>query len=273
MVYRSSYSKKRPLTRIIRKRKPMARSTISKATKLYIKKTINRTSELKHATPYVQNNVAIVPYGIPPNGPHNITTEDLTTVLLIPQGTQDGARIGDKIRVKSLNVRGYINLDSSKADSTMYLKNPMFVKMFVGRRIDGLFDPNTFGGAYMNFLANGPTSTNPQNLPSDMYRYVNKDLYQIMATRTFKIGSSAPSNVPNDSAQWNNDFSFSKNFSINLSKHVNTVKYSDYSANPTNVAFYMWFLVSFANGATIGGLTNNAPLELHYDVNCTYYDE
>ena len=275
MVYRSSYSKKRkaPLVRIVRKRKGMSRVKVPVATRRYIKSAINRSSELKHASPLVRNNISIHAYGLPPGGPSQLTCEDLTTVFTIPQGTSDGFRIGDRIRVKSLNVKGFVNLDSSRADDATYKKNPMYVKMFIGKRLDTLSDPNTISGGFSKFLAAGPVSTPPQNLPSDMYRYVNKDLYQIMATRMFKIGSSAPSNVPNDSAQWNNDFGFSKNFSVSLNKHVNNVKYSDGGTIPTNCAFYMWFLVCFANGSSVDVLTNNIPLEVHYDVNCTYYDE
>jgi len=275
MVYRSSYSKKRkaPLVRIVRKRKGMSRVKVPVATRRYIKSAINRSSELKHASPLVRNNVPIRPFGFPPGGPSQLTCEDLTQVFTIPQGTADGFRIGDRLRVKSLNVRGFVNLDSTKADDATYKKNPMYVKMFIGKRIDTLQNPNTITGGFTKLLAAGPVAQSPQNLPSDMYRYINKDLYQIMATRMFKIGSSAPSNTPNDSAQWNNDFGFSKNFSVSLNKNVNVVKYSDAGTTPTNCAFYMWFLVCFANGSTPDVLTNDLPLEVHYDVNCTYYDE
>lgn len=276
MVYRSMLQKGRKLVRVIRKRKYGGRyvkkAKVPLSTRKYIKRIINTKAELKHAAPLVRNNVAIRGYGLW-GGPSQLTCEDLNTVFTIPQGTADGQRLGDKIRVKSMNVRGYVNLDSSKADDATFKKNPMYVKMFIGRRCDTLLDPNTITGGFSRFLASGPVSSAPQNLPSDMYRYVNKELYQIMATRVFKIGSSAPSNVPNDSAQWNNDFKFSKNFSVSLSKHINTVKYTDGGIIPTNTAFYMWFLVCFANGSTPDPLTNNTPLECHYDVNLTYYDE
>jgi hypothetical protein len=113
-----------------------------------------------------------------------------------------------------------------------------------------------------------------------MTELINKQTYQICATRYFKIGTSAPSNNPSDSAQWNNDFKFSKNFSVDLSKHIDIVKFSQQpsqgtSGEVTNFGMYAWFLVSFANGATVGGsdgLTNWMPLECHFTVNSTYED-
>lgn len=253
------------------KRKATSGARIAKVVKAYVKRAVRSTAELKHAAPLVRDNMAIRAYGLS-GGPSQLTCEDITTVFTIPQGTADGMRIGDKIRVKSLNIKGFINLDSSMADNATFKKNPMYVKMFVGRRVDTISNPNTITGGFSKFLAAGPVSTPPTNLPPDMYRYVNKELYRVYATRMFKIGSSAPSNVPNDSAQWNNDFKFSKHFSISLNKHVETVKYSDAGTSPTNVGFYVWFLVCFANGSSIDPLTNNTPLEWHYDVNCTYYD-
>lgn len=253
------------------KRAPKLR--VGKALKAYIKKSIRVNTELKHAECFMNSNQGIRPYGVTPNGPHQLTTLNLNQVLTIPVGTNDGQRIGDKIRVKSFNIKGYINLDSTKADDATFKKNPMLIKMFVGRRIDSTADPSTYGtSAYADLFSTGPATTPPTNLPQDMYRYVNKDVYRIYATRYFKIGTSTPSNTPSDSAQYNNDFSFSRTFSVNLSKHIDVVKYSQGGITPSNVAFYVWFVVCFANGSTPNVIDNNTPLEWHYDVNCTYYD-
>lgn len=257
------------------RRKAASGARVGQAVKAYVKRAIKVSTELKHAVPYVVNNANIQSYGMVPNGPHQCTTFDLSSVLQIPQGTDDGQRVGDKIRVKSMSLQGYINLDSSLANDTSYLKNPMFVKMYIGRRIDTINDPNNYsfagGIGFNNLFANGPTAAAPQNLPSDMYRYVNKDVYRIYATRMFKIGMSAPSNNPADSNQWNNDFKFSKQFSISLNKHIEVVKYFDGSTTPSNVGLYCWFNCCWANGASVTTLTR-LPLEVHFDVNCTYYD-
>lgn len=250
---------------------------VSQAVKAYVKRAVKIQSELKHAQPISENNRPIEPFGQLSNGPHQATTFPLNGIFAnVFQGVDDGQRIGDKIRVKSLNIKGYVNLDSTKANVEAYKKNPMYVKMFIGRRIDSTSNPNNAGTTGLSDLFQyGSTTSPPLNLPSDMYRYVNKEVYKIYTTRTFKIGSSAPSNVPNDSAQWNNDFSWSKYFSISLNKHVDVVKYittPGVGNTPSNVSFYMWFVLCFANGSAVNSVDNLPPLECHYDVQMTYYD-
>jgi len=259
----------------VKKRKAPAKLRVGQAVKAYVKRAIKTSTELKHAVPMSFNNQNIQAFGISPNGPNQCTSEEITRVLQIPQGSDNGQRIGDKIRVKSLTIKGYVNLNSALANEPDYNKNPMYVKMFVGRRVDTIADPNTYvsggGTAFNNLFQNGPTATGPLNYPSDMYRYVNKDVYRIYTTRFFKIGMSAPSNNPADSNQWNNDFKFSKQFTISLNKHIDVVKYFDGGINPTNVGIYVWFVCCWANGSPVTTLTK-LPLEWHYDVNCTYYD-
>lgn len=252
---------------------------VPRPVKAYVQHAIARNVETKSMIPYTVSNYAISPYGIAPNGPHQLTTFDLLTPLdgLI-QGTNNGQRLGDIIRIKKMSVRGYVNLDSSRADDPLYLKNPMYVKLFVGRRKDTIANPNTttitgISQAYDNFFMNGPTAASPQNLPVDMYRMVNRDVYKILATRFFKIGNAAPSNDPSTSAQYNNDFSFARHFSIDLSKFIKTVRYNPgTTTTSSNNAIYMWFIVCFANGATVNAVNANLPLECHFDVNAVYED-
>jgi len=247
------------------------------ALKQYVKKAIALNVENKHAIPQIRNNLTIHGYGQSPNGPHQLSCEDLSTVFQgIVAGPEDGQRIGDTIKVKHLSLKGFINLDSTKANNDTFSKNPVLVKMFVGRRVDTNLNPNTYATTgstgFDDLFLNGPTTINPSNLPSDMYRMINKNIYRIYATRYFKIGTSAPSNTPSTSAQWNNDFSFSRNFSINLNKNIHTVKYSPDGTVSPNAAFYCWFLVSFANGSSMNSVDNDLPLEWHYDLNCVYED-
>lgn len=272
----SKRSKARVLKSTIRKVKKV--QGVSLAVKKYVQRTLHKNVETKTLIPYVVNNYPIRAYGVAPNGPHQLTTFDLLTPLDgVIQGTNNGQRLGDTIKIRKLKVRGYINLDSSKADDATFLKNPMYVKLFVGRRKDSIADPNVtvipgVSNAFDNILQNGPIPAAPQNLPSDMYRMINNDTYKIYATRFFKIGTAAPSNIPNDSAQYNNDFSFAKQFSIDLSKHIDLIRYNPGTTTiASNVGMYMWYFVCFANGSPVNTLTN-APLECHFDVNVTYED-
>nr|QXP07643.1 MAG: putative capsid protein [Arizlama virus] len=263
---------KRALKAVLSTSKPKVSRTI----KAYVSKAIARNVENKNAQPVTHNNLAVRTYGYV--NPHQLTCEDLTSIFNVPVGTEDGQRIGDVIKVKNISLKGYINVDSSLVNNDQFKKNPMYVKMFVGRRVDTIDNPNNYTSTsttnigFNNFFLNGPTATNPLNLPSDMYRLVNKSVYRIYATRFFKIGSSAPSNNPSDSGQWNNDFSFAKTFRINLSKHFNTLRYDPNSIKPANAGLYCWFVVCFANGSSVNPIDNSTPLEWHYDLNMMYED-
>lgn len=277
MVYRSRYPKKRAvgLVRILKKRKVTKRGLIKRraplATRKYVKSLLSRSQETKQAMPSTANNVEIQPYGIAST--HGSTHFNFAPMFsTIAQGTGNGQRIGDSIKVQRLTLQGFMNFDPSHYGDTDYMKNPLYVKMIVFRRKDDVIDPCNYGTTGINdLLLNGSIASAPQNLPSDMWRRFNTNVYKIYATRLFKLGNSAPSNNPQDTGQWNNDFSFSKRFSIDLSKHVDKVMFSETTGQPTNVSFNVAFLVCFANGYTPS--SGQKPcVEIHYDMNCSYKD-
>lgn len=251
--------------------KRMRKAIVSKPVRRYVKSLIARMEETKIAMPAVANNVEIQPYGIAnPNGSTHFSFTPLFQT--ITQGTSNGQRVGDAIKVQKLLLQGFINFDPSHYGDTNYMKNPLYVKMVVLRRKDSIIDPCNYGTTGISdLLLNGPIATHPQNLPSDMWRKFNTDVYKIYATRLFKLGNAAPSDSPNETGQWNNDFSLSRKFSIDLSKHVDKVKFNESGGTPTNCAFHVLFLVCFANGYTPS--SGQKPcVEIHYDMNCTYKD-
>lgn len=277
MVRRSGYSKvrKSPLVKIVRKRKyvrkPVRKYRAPVATRKYVKALLSRSQETKLAMPSTANNVEIQPYGIAnTHGSTHFSFAPMFTT--ITQGTGNGQRIGDSIKVQRLTLQGFINFDPSHYGDTNYMKNPLYVKMIVYRRKDDVIDPCNYGTTGINdLLMNGSIASAPQNLPSDMWRKINTNVYKVYATRLFKLGNSAPSNDPQDTGQWNNDFSFSKRFSVDLSKHVDKVMFSETTGSPTNVSFNVAFLVCFANGYTPS--SGQKPcVEIHYDMNCSYKD-
>lgn len=242
--------------------------------KRYVKYIIGKNTETKEATPVYANDVDILPYGQATT--HSFTTLNLNQIFQgITQGTMNGQRIGDELKVKKLTFKGFINWDSSKLQNTSYSHLPLYVKMFVFKRKDNNDNPATYNGVMgigeNSILMNGPTATAPTNDLSDFNKPFNTDTYKIFKTKTFKLGPAAVGDTPNTSGQWNNDFKFSQRWSIDLSKHVNIVKYSEGQAFQTNCAFYVGFLIAFANNSGINA-THLPPVEAHYVVNMTYED-
>lgn len=254
------------------KRSRGKRSTTSKKQiKQEIMREIHKEVETKTAIPASANNVEIQPYGVA--NPHGSTVIDFSPLWnSVAQGVQNGMRIGDKIKVQSLKFRGFVNFDSSNANNENYLKNPLYLKMIILRRKDSQTNPCFYGTTGINdLLMNGPTATFPQSTPSDMWRYLNKDTYRVYKTKLFKIGTAATSNTVSDSNQYNNDFKLSQKFSIDLSKHVDIIKYQPSQVQANNVAMFAVFLVCFANGAPIS-LLQKPCVEIHYDLEMKYED-
>lgn len=273
-VSRSRQSRNMKKIAALSSRAAISQKTVPPNVKTYVRSMLKHYTETKHATPVYMDNQPILPYGLFTT--HSSTILNLNQIFGgITQGTGDGQRIGDKIKVNKLKFRGFINYDSSKIDNALYTHIPLYVKMFVFRRQDNLDNPGTYNGTMgvgiSDLLMNGPTPQAPINKLSDFNKLLNRDVYRIFKTRTFKLGPSAPSNNPSDSAQWNNDFSFSQRFNIDLSKHVDIVKWKENSAFQTNCAFYVGFLVSFANGFDMDA-THQPAVECHYDVTMDYED-
>lgn len=248
---------------------------VSKAVMQYVRAAIARSTETKEAQPVTADDVAILPYG--QQTAHTFTTLNLNQIFQgIPNGTLNGQRIGNEIKAKRLTFKGFINWDSSRINQTDYTHIPLYVKMFVFRRKTDLDNPATYSGVLGvgedDLLMNGSSPIPPANKLSDFNKPFNTEVYKIYKSKTFKLGPAAVGDTPQSSGQWNNDFKFSQRFNIDLSKHINKVKYQDGNvAFQTNTAFYVGFLVAFANNSPIGPL-NKPPVEIHYTVNMSYED-
>lgn len=240
----------------VRKLKP----SVSVAVKRYVKTAISRRQEDKLGTPYVLNSTAIQPY-VGPTTPGTII--NLTTVLSqITQGAGQGQRIGNVITVKSLNFKGHVNMINLPTGTNLQ-NTPCFLKMFIGRKQVDLSSPTDQSQLFMA----GNSASPPGNLPQDIYRWVNKDLFRIYATRVFKLGVAGTQ----ASSFANNDFMTTRFFNISLNKHIGNVKYNDTDAFPTNCAYYAWFVMCAYDGTAIS-ISGHPAVEIHCDVSVKYDD-
>lgn len=248
---------------VVRRRKAMQRMPkVSLGLKRYIKTAISRRQEDKHAAPYVLNSTAITPYG---GATSPSTIINLTQALsAITQGAGQGQRIANVINVKSFNFKGHVNMIHLPG-GTSPQNIPCYVKMFVGRKQVDLSSPTDQSQLFTAGNASGP----PGNLPQDIYRWVNKDLFRIYATRIFKLGV----NTTQSGAVANNDFSTTKFFNVSLNKHISSVKFNDTDAFPTNCAYYAWFVMCAYDGSSVILNPGSYPaVEIHCDVSVKYED-
>ena len=89
-----------------------------------------------------------------------------------------------------------------------------------------------YATSFFNDLFERSPTVNPLNTLSDIYSPIDKDNYTVYAMRVFKLGPSAPVSNPN------NDFSVSRMFSINLTKHFKSL-----SGKMTEVLFHLRLII------------------------------
>jgi len=240
-----------------RKKATVRRARVSTGLKSYVKRAISRTEEVK-----TQSFTAIeVPMQAYSAG--TLLTLDFNSVMsLVTQGVGEGQRIGNRIRPKSVTIKGFVNPDPRGGELL-----PVIIKMFIGKlKQFPMNSPNTqYGSLYQN--GNGQLA--PQNNLFDCMRKINTDVFTIYTTRTFKIAyANLSGSTVNAFA--NNDFSMSRSFSVNVTKHLSHLIYNDGTNTPTNKGLFVWFICVPANGDT--STTTQPDYNVSYDMELAYAD-
>lgn len=195
------------------------------------------------------------------------------TALDILQGTGNGARIGNRIKIKKLRFKGTMTPLPQNGTSNVDPK-PVQVKMVL---FYDKTEPTDSPAPQTDFYQFNSTSTSVANDLIDMWAPFNTDKYAIMAARTFKLGfqnyNTAASNITQTQtvAFPNNDFKLNCNFSFDLTPHViKNVKYNDNNATPTNRGLYCAWLIANADGSAI--VAASFPVGVQYMLDCVYED-
>lgn len=234
-----------------------------------IKAVVQRLAETKTAQQYVEDkglisaaNVLFL-NSIVPIGPHNAGIQIL-------QGVQQGQRIGNKIRSKSLTIKGTV-IPLPFNSSTNAFVYPTQYKMwfFYDKRF-----PQEVPNPSPDFFQLGGTTAPITGDLSTMWAPVNTDIYKVLAVRTFKCGYSGfngTGTTVDASGFQNNDFPLNANFSVNLtSKMVKTVVYNDDLSTPTSRTIWMMIVPMAANGGNYNATA--IPAKITYVVDYKYTD-
>lgn len=157
------------------------RRGVPKSVKRYVKKELHRNLENKEITTYSSNGILTCVNNTTPNGNILITS--------VTQGTTNGTRTGNNIRIVSGIIRGRVNLLPYNA-VTNPLSTPILVKMFLVRHlgISGT-TTNLAGYDWTNFFRTSGGSMGFTNSPVDMDLPVNNEYWRLLKTKTFKIGA------------------------------------------------------------------------------------
>jgi len=248
--------------KVLKKRAPR-RITVPIAIKQYVNRMNARGEETKQQN--FSERTSLLPYNAVTT---TLKTLDFNSVVgLVSQGTGEGNRIGNKIKVTEMGIKGWISISDAFA-ATGYT-GTVIVKMFIGRLKQTLNNPNVTT-LYTRLYDNGNTSISPQNDYFDVLRTPNKDIFMIYKTKSFKLAPSQQ-RTTGGTTVYNNDFKALCPFSINVNKHVNNLTFDDNNTTPSNQAIYIWFVCVNADGSPTNALMP-PQINLCYDMVVKYKD-
>lgn len=185
-----------------KKRAPKATITMSKASKpsKMIRKAVSKAvinqMETKQAFTTTGNSLIKYNSGIDAVG-------DLTQIIPgISQGAGESQRIGNVIRLKSLNIRGYVKLDINEVSDSTKLPHVVARLMIVSMKVAPSFqDAQTLSSKIGTLLIKGSTTTAFAGNLQDIYAPINRNVFTVHADKKFYLrqdyvnvtGVSAPS--------------------------------------------------------------------------------
>lgn len=250
-----------------------ARKDPGPAVKSYVKKAIAKNVENKTKVFHAENE----PIPGSANGA-NVNAAILPVAaaagyLDIAQGTGNGSRVGNRIKVKKLVFKG--TLMPFRYDASVNpIPQPVRVKVWF---YYDKTEPNSIPipGTTNDFFEDNNSVATFSNNVVDLWRPVNQDKYRLLKTWEWKLGNqrydSNGTSFAGSQYYTNNDFKMNADFSFDLTKLVpGIVTYQDNNANPTSRGLYAMFLCYNADGSTIGSATY--PVELSYLMELTYED-
>lgn len=189
-------------------------------------------------------------------------------ILDIQQGTGQGQRVGNQIKIKNLTLKGTISPAEYNATTNIVPQPIQVILWFFYSRDTPDLKPTSLPGWFQD----GDSARNFQNDLTDVWSTVNSDLYRLLTKRVFKIGYSNYQTatggiVPNSMSFTNNDFKLNKNFKINLTKYaIKKVRYYDTQGVPRSRGVFCLPQVVAASGGNIPSSQILARMSYQLDI-------
>ena len=258
---KKSYKKK-----AIRRRRTLK---VTKTVKKYVARQIARNIENKTYSmyfptqPVYPSNHANFQAQINPLTPY-------ASYMNIVQGTSQGTRIGNEIKIKKLVFNFVL---SPTSYDTVANNQPSPSEVILWIFYDKLNDTQipTIGN---DFLQLGGSAVALTNTLMDVGAPVNTDRYRVLSRRVYKVGFSAYSGtgtLPIYQSFTNNDYKLNVRKSINLMPYiVKNVKFNDNNATPTTRGLFYVFQAVRAAGGPYGN--TYMPVNAAVTVDMQYED-
>lgn len=250
--------------------KRVVRKARKAAFKRAVKSVIMKTAEKKTSQFYEEGiNIRNVDHGSFLS--QCVPVSPMTGANVISQGTGQSGRIGNRIRIQNISMKGTF-IPNGYNVSTYPSPQPVQIKMWFFSAKD--LGPGVAPDMTTNWFQLGGSSQGFTNSLVDMWAPVNKDLYTVYGSRTFKLGFADYSGTGITAAAQsftNNDFKLNGNFTVNLTKMMpRIVKFSDNDSVAVSRTLWCLAVPVFASGQAIGPAYT--PALLQYAINMTYTD-
>lgn len=219
------------------------------AVKQYVKRAISKEIENKVWLDYGINQTITTAAGTTP-----------TSAILVPriaQGLGKSQRTGNEIRVKKALLSGYVNLLPYSATLNPQVA-PVIIKMWIVRckQVNNILLANTTISTTFFDVVNG--SLGFQGNMLDTLLSINRESWQIIATKQFELGLTTNTNGVADNSR------FTKKFNFSLAKHLGVIKFDDTGTTPTNRNMFLVFQAVYPDGSALA--LQSAEYHWHYRV-------
>lgn len=251
------------------KAKKTVKKTDQEAITTIVKREISRNIEDKTFQKYV--NLYLVPPSNAGDWPlSSIPISPAPAFIQIDQGTGQGNRIGNKIKLTKLRMTGCITPRQYDEASNPRPRPGYCILWFYSYKPQQSADiaPNN------SFLQLGGTAQALTNSPMDLGAPVNTDNWMLLGRKIFKIGfesyNSGTGILPNYGNFANNDFKLAHNFDIDcLPMAVKNVTFNDNSSIPST---RLLLCIPQAVAAVSQYQNYERPFTLQYVTSCSFED-
>lgn len=257
--------------RYVRARKYVsARKAVRKARKTNfvkaVKAVINSQSEDKIA--YHSSGSSLVMF----NSGIDSTGDMLQLIPNIVKGTDVNERIGDSLTAKSLNVRGYLKLNTNDIIDGTKLPSVVARVMIVSLKYRKSYTDSLYAYPLGGLLKKGGTTTSFSGLISDLNAPINRDLFTVHHDRKFYLNQSfmaTPQGTTFASTIVATDIKNTvKFFNFNIKCKGKKLRYDSYIGNdiqPTNFNPIMLIGYSYLDGSTPDSVSTNLGVQYQAD--------
>jgi hypothetical protein len=237
-------------------------SEINKKISATVKRSLISVAERKLWLTYAANQPI-------PTGQGGFYCFNANIAPLIAQGTGDGQRIGNKVRVISSNIQGFVNLLPYSAPTSNIATPPLWLRIMLvayRKQQTGTFTATDFTGAFLDV---GTGVVPLQGNILDMTLPINKESWIVLNEDMCKLGvTGTSSTTPVNSGSYFDASTMSYHFNLDV-KNTGVQMYNDATTQPTNKNAFLVIQAVTADGFSV---SPQQTCEVHYVVKYNYID-